>query len=424
MPGRKRGINRLTDRECRTIGKGQHHDGNGLYLIVRASATADPNLPMNRSWKFRWGTDGKNTMGLGRFPDIGLAEARRKVSEFATQIAQGLDPREVRSAERLKASLPKSKTFREHAEAYIENAKAGWKNAKHQQQWQNTLRDYAFPKIGDKQITAITKADLLSVLGPIWTRLPETADRLFARLHRVIDYGIVKEDLSCPNILDNRHRFLQDLPRRPKKPVRHHPNLAYQKLPDFMVMLQTGEHTTHIAFQLLILTAARTGETIYARVSEFNLKDKNWKIPGERTKNGKKHEVPLSDYTVSLVKRQLELRQARGHEASPFLFPNPDKPEKPLSNNALLALLKRKQLKGFTPHGMRATFKEWASENTDHETLTIEYALNHTPKDKLESAYYRLSRYELRTNLMNAWSDYATQKIVNPQPTDTDSKAN
>src|SRR3954464_5516531 len=146
------------------------HDGGGLYLRVSQTGS--------KAWVFRFQLDGKRRdMGLGPYPDISLAEARRRAAEHRNQRRDGIDPLDAKAAQRQarRVAVAKGRTFRECAAEFIEKNRAGWRNAKHRQQWENTLATYAYPTLGELPVAVIDTGLVMQVLDRIWTEKPETA---------------------------------------------------------------------------------------------------------------------------------------------------------------------------------------------------------------------------------------------------------
>ena len=154
--------------------------------------------------------------------------------------------------------------------------------------------------------------------------------------------------------------------------------------------------------ELLILTATRTTEAIAARWSEIDLEQKIWTIPAERIKAGREHRIPLSPAAVAL------LHQLAKTKVSEFVFPG--RPGKPLSDGALLALLRRMTGSDLTTHGFRSTFRDWAAEQTNFPREVAEMALSHAIGDKVEAAYRRGDLLEKRRRMMEAWAAFAATK--------------
>jgi hypothetical protein len=183
-----RRLNRLTAVEVRGISqKGMHHDGGGLYLQVSAGGA--------KSWIFRFTLDGRaREMGLGPVHAIPLAEARKRATECRRMRVDGIDPIEARSAHRgwKKLEAAKAMTFDACAAAYIAAHEASWRNAKHREQWRNTLSSYAGPVFGSLPVQSIDVGLVMKALEPIWHTKPETATRLRGRIEAVLDWATVR----------------------------------------------------------------------------------------------------------------------------------------------------------------------------------------------------------------------------------------
>ena len=355
-----------------------HHDGGGLYLQVSAGGA--------KSWIFRFMLDGHTReMGLGPVHAIPLAEARKRAAECRSMRLDGSDPIEARNAQRNEKKLEAAKgmTFDSCAAAYIAAHKAGWQNAKHREQWPNTLNTYAGPVFGSLPVRAVDVGLVMKALKPIWQTKPETASRLRGRIEAILDWAKVREYRKGENPARWRGHLDKLLPARSKvRKVEHHPALAYDELADFVAALRSQEGIASRALEFLILTAARTGEVIGARWDEIDLKEKIWVVPAARMKAGREHRVPLSAAAVAVLDRIKEIRE------SDFVFPG-GKKGKPLSNMAMLAVLKRMEGDELTAHGVRSSFRDCAAESTTFPHEVAEMALAHTVGDKVEAAYRR-----------------------------------
>ena len=237
----------------------------------------------------------------------------------------------------------------------------------------------------DRPISAIDGAQITEALVSIWTKKPETARRVKQRIERVCQW--VKDGMPLP---------FQGASKR----VRHHPALSFAELPAFMSQLRKRDSISARALEFTILTTARTGEAIGAKWSEFDLDAGVWTIPAERMKAGKEHEVPLSKRAVELL---TELPRERGG----YVFPGA-KAKAPLSNMAMLELLRGMNSDGLTVHGFRSTFRDWAGDRTNFAREVIEHALAHRIKDKAEASYRRSAALEKRRKLMEAWAQYCS----------------
>jgi integrase len=378
---------------------GMYGDGGGLYLRVTPDGA--------KNWVFRFMLNGRpRWMGMGPLHTVGLAEARKRAGEHRLKRHDGIDPIEARRAERVQAQLDAAKavTFKECAENYIKAHRAGWRNGKHAGQWEATLATYAEPIIGKLSVQAIDTALVLKVLEPIWTTKPETAGRVRGRMETIIDWAKVRGFRTGENPARWRGHLDKLLPARGKvRKVEHHAALPYSELPGFLAALREQEGIAARALEFTILTAARTGETIFSRWTELDLLEKTWTIPAERMKAGREHRVPLSARALSI----LEEMQAHGHAVDGFVFPG-GKAGKPLSNMAFLMLLRRMKRDDLTAHGFRATFKTWASERTSFQNEIVEAALAHVVGSKVEQAYRRGDLFEKRRRLMQQWAAFCT----------------
>jgi integrase len=342
-------------------------------------------------------------MGLGPIDLVSLADAREAAYASRKLLHKGIDPIEHRDAARVPES---GATFKECAERLIGSMEAGWRNDKHIKQWKNTLATYAYPELGKRPVQTIDTGHVLKVLEPIWTTKPETASRVRQRVEAVLNWASARGYRSEMNPARWRGHLDHLLPAQRKvASVKHHAALPYTDIATFISELGERPGTTARALEFLILTGARTGEVIGARKSEIDHQAKLWIIPGERMKANREHRVPLSKRAVKIIE---QLPKDDGE----FLFANPD--GKAMSNMALLALLKRMKRDDLTVHGVRSTFRDWASETTSHPSDVVEMALAHSVSDKTEAAYRRGDLLEKRRRLMEDWARYCETPARDP----------
>src|SRR5262249_10127748 len=313
-------------------------------------------------------------MGLGSPNTFTLKEARERARRCRQLVADGIDPIEERKRRRDEANAQTSgqTLFKDAVKRFLEVHETTWKNAKHGQQWANTLRDYA-RTLRDRPISAIDGAQITEALSPIWTKKPETARRTKQRTERVCQW--VKDGMPLPL-------------KAASKRVRHHPALPFAELPAFIAELRKRDSVSARALEFTILTAARTSETIGAKWSEIDLDEGVWTIPADRMKAGKEHEVPLSKRAIEILNK---LPRQRGGDVFTGATP-----ASPLSNVAMLELLRGMNGNGLTVHGFRSTFRDWAGDRTNFARDVIEHALAHKIKDKAEAAYRRSAALEKR----------------------------
>jgi integrase len=374
-----------------------HTDGGGLYLQVTNGGA--------RTWIYRFMLNRRaREMGLGPLHTISLAEAREKARECRKLRLEGIDPIEARKAKRGEERLAAATamTFQECAEAYIAAHKAGWKNPKHAAQWPSTLETYVYPMFGSLPVQAVDVGLVMKALEPIWQEKPETASRVRGRIESILDWAAARGFRKGENPARWRGHLDNLLPARSKvRKVEHHPALPYAEMGEFIAALREQGGVGARALEFLILTAARTGELIGARWDEFDLGANMWTIPTERMKAGKEHRVPLSGRALAIIE---EMKAARVND-HPFVFPG-GRQGRPLSNMAMLQLLRRMGRHGLTAHGFRSTFRDWAAEQTHFPTEVAEMALAHTVSDKVEAAYRRGDLVQKRRELMEAWARY------------------
>lgn len=392
------------DKLIRTAQPGATADGGGLYLKIGPTGAA--------SWQFRYQIGGKRrAMGLGACSALTLAEARIKASEAHAQAKQGIDPLEARKAldAAEKAAVT---TFKDVALEYIEAHRSGWRNAKHCQQWSNTLDQYVFPKFGNKPVGEVSTADVLAALKPIWTEKPETASRVRNRIELVIDSARAKGLAPGANPAAWRGHLDKLLPKRSKASRGHHAAMDYRDLPAFFKRLTSERDSlSSVALQVTILTACRTSEVLLATWDEFDLAGRLWTIPASRMKAGETHRVPLSDAVLELLETLRQKSDGKG-----FLFPGA-KAGKPLSNMAMTRVLRKLGHGDKTVHGFRSCFRDWCAEETHYPNIVAEQALSHTVGNAVEAAYRRGDLLEKRRALMRDWGTYCqSQPVDNVTP--------
>jgi len=376
---------------------GYHNCAQGLYLQVSKQGT--------KSWLYRYTsplTKTRREMGLGSFNFVSLAQARQYAMDGKRLVINGEDPIEERKKEQIKVQLKQALnfTFKEIAEACIAAKAPEWKSAKHAQQWNNSLEAYAFPILGELPISDITTDLILRALEPIWITKAETASRIRQRIETIWDYGKARNYVSGENPARLRGHLDKILSKTAKvKRVRHFPALHYEDIGIFLQELRQRKGYSALALEFLILTAARTSEIIGAKWVEIDLEKKVWTVPAGRMKVGKEHRVPLCIRAVEILSSITSNRNPEEHVFSGW------KQNKGLSNNALLALLKKMGRSNITAHGFRSTFRDWAAEEAHtFANETIELALAHTIKNKAEAAYRRGDQLERRRELMAAWN--------------------
>lgn len=391
------GLHRLSATSVKAISKpGWHADGGGLYLEVDEGG--------RKRWAMRLTVNGRRRdFGLGPVHKVSLQDARDRAADYRAKAYAGFDPiadKQVRKVEPPKKVI----TFEMAANETHRARKDLWSNGKHVDQWINTLRDYAFPVIGNKPVGDIGTPDIMAVLSPIWTAKPETARRVRQRLKAVLEWARAAGHRSGDNPVD---LVGHGLPKHTRK-VSHHDALPYNEVAAFVRLLVAGnaDPITKLAFEFMILTAARTKEVRFATWDEIDFDAALWTIPAERMKARRPHIVPLTSRALEILQHAQRLETSLPHHNLVFADP---KTGVALSENRFLnardALSYHERC---TPHGFRSSFRDWAAEETSTPNEVVEMALAHSIRSKAEAAYRRGDLLNKRRVLMEDWQTHIT----------------
>lgn len=380
---------------------GRYSVGDGLLLVVNPSGS--------RSWlaRVRDPSGKRRDIGLGRFPEVTLKEARDRAAEHRKVVRDGLDP--VVEKRKAANTIP---TFAEAAQRVYDERKSGFKNDKHSAQWLSTLKDYAYPMLGSRPIDKVTGPLIVQAVKPIWLAKPETARRTLQRIGVVISWatahGYREHEASMKAIK-------MGLPPQPKG-VKHFAAVPYADAPAVFAKLRAEPETiARLALQFTILTCVRSGEARGARWDEVDLEARTWTVPADRMKMKTEHVVPLNDSATAM------LRQLHASRSSSLIFPGlqrrTSKPggDKPLSD---VAVTKALQLVApdATVHGWRSTFRDWGAEETNVASEVLEKALAHQISSAVERAYRRGDLLEKRRQLMQAWDSFLQNRSATIVP--------
>ena len=381
----------------------------GLLLDV-----AGPN---NASWVLRFERDGKERwMGLGGLKDLPLAAARERARAKRLLLLDGVDPLDAKRAEKAarKAEALRSMTFKQCAEAYIAQHAAKWRSARHGAQWTTSLATYAYPIIGDLPVDSIDTPLVLKVLeqpveadarypaGSLWSARRETASRLRGRIESVLGFATVRGHRTGDNP-GRWSKHLSEVLPSGEAAQEHLAALPFTDVPAFVAGLRQQEGVAAKALEFLILTAARSGEVLGATWSEINFEEGVWTVPAARMKAQREHRVPLAPAALEL------LRAAYREASNPFVFING-------GGGALAPKAMRRQLRqlgkdGFTVHGFRSAFRDWAAERTNYPNHVVEMALAHVVGDAVEAAYRRGDLFAKRQKLTEAWAAFCASPV-------------
>jgi integrase len=380
---------------------GYFADGGNLYFRIASSGA--------RGWIFRFTVAGRTRdMGLGPYPSISLAAARKAASKYLELVKQGVDPIDRRREERAnqQVALARIKTFDDCAREYMVDHERAWRSAKHREQWRTSLASYVSPVFGKLPVSAIDETLVLRALKPIWHEKTETASRVRGRVESILNWGRVNGYRSGENPARWKGNLEHSLPARAKvHHVKHHAAMPYTEAGEFLARLRKRPEVAAKALEFIILTAVRTGEALGATWDEIDFAGKTWKVPAERMKAGRDHRVPLSTDALAILETLHAVR------TSDLIFPG-SKGDNRLSVMAVPKVLQRMGHANVTVHGFRSTFRDWAGERTNSPREVAEMALAHAIEDKTEAAYRRGDLFDKRRKLMEAWADYCDRTSV------------
>ena len=325
---------------------------------------------------------------------VSFAEARELALANRKLARSGGDPLSVK---RRADGVP---TFAEAAERVLEQKRGGWRGRWHAQNWWRSLERYAFLRIGRRPVSEVNTADVLEILTPIWHVKAETARAVRQRIRSVLEWAIAM-DLRADNPCD---RVLPVLGPQ-NDIVTHRLALPHR---DVAAAIETvrasgsGQPAVKLAFEFLVLTAARSEEVRLATWTEINTTDRVWAIAALRMKARREHRVPLCGRALEI----LDAARTLG-DGNPLVFPMRSGKEN--SASTLPKMLQYHRIAAVA-HGFRSSFRDWAAEETDHPREVVEAALAHVVQNKVEAAYARSDLFERRRRLMDDWSAYLAGK--------------
>ncbi|MEO0568827.1 MAG: integrase arm-type DNA-binding domain-containing protein [Pseudomonadota bacterium] len=376
-------LNALTQLKVKNLGPGKHFDGQGLMLVKSRKETG--------KWMLRLSVAGKRReMGLGRWPDVPLSEAREKASEARRQLREGVDPIQARQAalrhqQRLTVSDAIEQCFAARQAELKNDGQAG--------RWLSPLSVHVIPKIGTMAVEDVDQHVLKKTLEPIWHTKSDTARKAMNRMNLTLKHAAalgLEVDLQAV-------MKAQALLGKRRHETKHIPSLSYQEAPKFYRWLSQQNYSSAFALRFLMLTVARTSEVRFAVSDE--IEDDVWTLDPKRTKSANLHRVPLSPE----AKRVIDTRPILA--GSEFLFPSPR--GKAMSDATMSRLMEREEMEA-RPHGFRATFRTWVEETTDTPFEVKETALGHQVGSEVERAYQRSDLLEKRRVLLEQWAEFLT----------------
>ena len=375
-------LNSLNQLKAKNLAEGKYADGQGLWLVKPERAKG--------KWVLRLVVDGKRReMGLGRWPDVSIAEARDLAAEARKKLRAGSDPIEVRA--KAKKRKPARLTVKQAVDGCFEAKKAELKGEGEAGRWMSPLAVHVVPVIGKTAIEDVDQHVLKKVLEPIWHSKADTARKALNRLSLTLKHAAalgLEVDLQATM----KVRALLGKQRHVSK---HIPSMPYKDAPAFYRWLCEQTAAAALPLRFTMLTAARTGEVRYARHSYID--GDVLTLPPEVTKTRREHKIPLSPETLAVI------QIAKTKDGQDLLFPSPT--GKVLSDATMSRLMEREGL-DYRPHGFRATFRTWVEEQTDTPFEVAEAVLGHVVEGEVVRAYQRSDRLQKRQSLLKSWERY------------------
>jgi len=375
---------------AKNLGPGKHPDGQGLWLVKRNKDAG--------KWILRVVVSGKRReMGMGRWPDVPIAEARERAATARRTLRDGLDPIHERSKSK---RTVKRLTLKEAIDGCYTAKQAELKKDGTAGRWMSPLSSHIIPKLGTIPVEDIDQHALVDTLSPIWHNKPEAARKALNRVNLTLKHAValgLNVDLQAP-------MKAKALMGKQRHEVTHIPSMPHQDAPAFYQWLKTQDVVSALALRFLMLTVARTSEVRLATFDEID--GDVWTLPPGRTKTGREHRVPLTNEALAIVQRCREL------SPNEYLFPALK--EKPISDMAMSAFMKREGYEA-RPHGFRATFRTWCEECTDAPFEVKEAALGHAVDVGVVGAYQRSDRLIKRQALMELWVNGHLKSPINPR---------
>ena len=375
-------------------------DEKGLRLLIKKNG--------KKYWRLKYRFNNKQkTLAFGIYPEVTLKEARIKRDEARKLLLKNIDPSEYKKEQRQQAILNESNRFSVYAEKWWNHQKGTWSIA-HANKLFRRLKDNCFEYLDNQPIDQLKTKDILYVIKKIEQRgALDVASRVLQDINRIFSYAI-------------SHGLLEINPAReltndviPARKVEHRPSMQNSELGLFLKDLDEyelkGRILTKLALKMLVYTFVRSGELRGAKWSEFNLKEKLWRIPAERMKMKTEHIVPLSKQVLSILK---ELKEISGQYD--LVFPSEKNRKQPMSDNTMRhALQKRLGWDGLhegktkaVPHGFRANASSILNEQGFNPDA-IERQLAHMERNGVRAAYTHHARYlDDRKEMMQWWSDF------------------
>ncbi len=376
---------KLTSAAAKAAAPGKHSDGAGLWLYKREDGGAQ--------WVLRYTIYSKrHEMGLGRFPDTTLKEAREEAEKWRAVVRSGKDA--IKERERQRAAAQRNQNIlADVARDAFESRKAELKGDGKAGRWFSPLELHVMPKLGKMPVSEIDQRDIRDTLAPIWHEKADTARKAMNRLSIVMRHAAA---LGLEVDLQATEKAKALLGKQRHKP-QNIPAMAWQDVPAFYQSLSGGT-ISELALRLLILTAVRSFPLRHMHLDQID--GDIWTIPAEAMKGRKD---ATTDFRVPLSRKALEVvEEAKPFARDGFLFPGVRRGV--ISDATMSRFMERRGLVE-RPHGFRSSFRDWVAETTNTPWDVAETALGHTVGGSVERAYRRTDFLEQRRALMERWAN-------------------
>ena len=368
---------------------GRYGDADGLHLRVSKGGA--------KAFVLRKIVDGRRRdIPIGRWPDTTLANARMRAAEIRLTIQRG----EYQPDAQEEKAVP---TFKELALETHRTLSPGWRNEKGKRVWLQRMEKHIFPTFGDTPINEISRADVISTLGPIWAEKRETSRKLLQYLNATFRLALAMNLIE--NNPANTDALRGALPRLPMNRT-NLPAVHWREFPVVFKDVETSKASlaSRLCFAWISFTLVRGNEARGARWDQVDLQDRLWRVPGYLMKTGKSHSIPLTDQAMRVLKDAEALRDESG-----LLFPS-NITGRAISDATMMSMLHKLGLKGrMSVHGVRSCFRSWAYDQGKPREIS-EGVLAHATGDLVERAYIRTSALELRERILSDWSRFVVSE--------------
>lgn len=388
--------NTLNAIKIKNAPAGRLIDGGGLMLEKSDQAVG--------KWIWRYSFGGRRRdMGLGAYPAVSLADARRARDDWASMILKGIDPISERERQRLAekdAMDREDPTLAELVNTAFEAIKGGLRGEGERGRWLSPLNKHVLPKLGKRRGSTLHQSDIKDVLAPIWNKKAPTAEKAIQRMGIVLEAAKLSGFPVDPFVVKAARHMLG-----PQKHItKHIASTPWQEIPALYERLSAGS-SSHLCLRMIILTAVRYDSASGMRLEE--VEGDVWTVPADRMKGkegqAKDFRVPLSAPAIEIVE------ECREYFGTGLMFPGTRRT--PITSRGIEKALDDLGEAG-RPHGFRTSFKTWVQDTRAADWDVSETALAHAIGGKVERTYARSDLLDLRRILMNKWADFVTGKAA------------